>query len=589
MVFGKGEIMTQYVFIFSIGPVQSFIAEARRTADLYAGSSILSQLSAAAAKTIQSPHQLIFPHPDMLEKKTGTPNKLVAILQIGEGADTAHAIAEIAHNAQKAAERCWHDVSAVALVQLGLQDSKFHPLWERQKTNLLEFYWVALPVEGDYIATYRKANELLDARKRLRLFNQSAEEDLKDSLSGQRQALRTYKEDAERFWARIAQRPNERRVKEHERLDTIAAIKRFGVAKNYPSVSTIASMDFVHDLESANKESLIKIIRAAGDLFYTVDDFGRGFLYDGDLLYTATYKEKRLASSYGKAEVDVRPIVEELKRLYKKVRFTPSPYYAILVMDGDKMGKHLDHCADRGQHQEISKRLGVFADSMGTLVTKHHGRLVYAGGDDVFAFLPLSTALSAAAEINDKFQSTFSDWQQKLGQKFPFTMSAGIAVVHHLAPLDWALAEARAAERAAKNQYGRNAIVVRLLKRSGNSRQMGGRWETVPLVQKLHSYFKEEKLSSRMAHDLLAHAEVTTAVPRAHFPMIKLMLKRHKNKDKSDGLADAELEQLTDELADWVLNHEAIVPPEKDVKQGLTELGLWLTFARFTAQGGQDE
>lgn len=579
--------MTQYVFIFSIGPVQSFIAEARRTADLYAGSHILSQLSATAAKTITAPHQLIFPHPDTVDKETGTPNKLVAILHIDEGADAVEAIAEIAQQAQKAAEKRWHDFSAVALMQLGLQDPKFHPLWERQKNNLLEFYWVALPVEGSYIATYRKANEALDARKRLRLFNQAAEEDLKDSLSGQRQALRTRRENAVEFWTTIANRPNERRIKEHERLDTIAAIKRFGVSKTYPSVSTIASMDFVHRLDPADKQRLVEKIRATGNLFYPVDDFDRGFPYDGDLLYTATYKEKRLADSYGKAEVEARPIVEELKRLYKEVD-TPSPYYAILVMDGDKMGKHLDQCKNEAQHQEISQRLGKFADSMSRVVADNKGSLVYAGGDDVFAFLPLSTALPAAAEINRRFQETFADWQQ-LGQQFPFTMSAGIAVVHHIAPLDWALAEARGAEKAAKNQYGRNAIVVRLLKRSGDSKQMGGRWDTVPLGQQLYGYFKEEQLSSRMAHDLLAHAEVTTAVSLAHSPMIKLMLKRHNSKDKGKRLPDVELDQLEDKLSKWVFEHEAVVPLKGDVKQGLTELGLWLTFARFMAQGGQDE
>jgi CRISPR-associated protein Cmr2 len=577
-----------YVFIFSIGPVQSFIAEARRTADLYAGSFILSQLSAAAAKKIQSPHQLIFPHPDTLDKKTGTPNKLVAVLHIAEGVDTAKALAEIAQNAQKAAEKCWHDLSAVALMQLGLQDPKFHPLWERQKNNLLEFYWVALPIEKDYLETYRKANEALDARKRLRLFNQAAEDDLKDSLSGQRQALRTYKENAEAFWTRIAQRPSERRVKKHERLDTIAAIKRFGVPKPYPSVSTIASMDFAFALDQADKQSLMGRIGTVG-AFYTVEDFGRGLRYDGDLLYTATYSKQRLKTSYDLEQANgIEPVVAELKRLYEKVGFAPSPYYAILVMDGDKMGRHLDHCASQEQHQEISKRLGNFAGSMEELVQKHHGRLVYAGGDDVFAFLPLSTALKAAAEINQRFQETFADWQS-FGQNFPFTMSAGIAIVHHMAPLDWALAEARGAEKVAKNHYDRNAIVVRLLKRSGDSKQMGGRWETVPLVQQLHSYFKGEKLSSRMAHDLLAHAEVTTAVPLAHSPMIKLMLKRHNNKDNRKGLNHGELEQLTNELAHWVLHHEAVVPPKEDVKQGLTELGLWLTFARFMAQGGQDE
>lgn len=42
----------KYLMIFSIGPVQEFIATARRSRDLWYGSWMLSELSKAAAKTI---------------------------------------------------------------------------------------------------------------------------------------------------------------------------------------------------------------------------------------------------------------------------------------------------------------------------------------------------------------------------------------------------------------------------------------------------------------------------------------------------------------------------------------------------------
>ncbi len=38
----------QYLFLFTIGPVQSFIAQARKTRDLYAGSAILGEIIDAA-------------------------------------------------------------------------------------------------------------------------------------------------------------------------------------------------------------------------------------------------------------------------------------------------------------------------------------------------------------------------------------------------------------------------------------------------------------------------------------------------------------------------------------------------------------
>ncbi len=57
--------MTSYLYVLSIGPVQDFIAAARRTRDLWFGSHLLSEISKAAAKKIRDEGgQLIFPSPE---------------------------------------------------------------------------------------------------------------------------------------------------------------------------------------------------------------------------------------------------------------------------------------------------------------------------------------------------------------------------------------------------------------------------------------------------------------------------------------------------------------------------------------------
>ncbi|MFN8458061.1 MAG: type III-B CRISPR-associated protein Cas10/Cmr2 [Anaerolineae bacterium] len=56
--------MTEYshILIFSIGPVQSFIAGARRTIDLYAGSQMLAQVAVPQPKLSRtSGGELIYP------------------------------------------------------------------------------------------------------------------------------------------------------------------------------------------------------------------------------------------------------------------------------------------------------------------------------------------------------------------------------------------------------------------------------------------------------------------------------------------------------------------------------------------------
>ncbi len=62
--------MSSYLLLVSLGPVQDFIASARRTRDLHFGSWFLSELSRAAAYEIVTQNKrenLIFPYPDKVE------------------------------------------------------------------------------------------------------------------------------------------------------------------------------------------------------------------------------------------------------------------------------------------------------------------------------------------------------------------------------------------------------------------------------------------------------------------------------------------------------------------------------------------
>ena len=57
--------MSHFVLILSLGPVQGFIAAARRSRDLWSGSWLLSEISKAAAKALRDGGaDLIFPAPD---------------------------------------------------------------------------------------------------------------------------------------------------------------------------------------------------------------------------------------------------------------------------------------------------------------------------------------------------------------------------------------------------------------------------------------------------------------------------------------------------------------------------------------------
>jgi CRISPR-associated protein Cmr2 len=170
-----------------------------------------------------------------------------------------------------------------------------------------------------------------------------------------------------------------------------------------------------------------------------------------------------------------------------------SPYYAVVVLDGDWMGKWLTgrhedtpklreiaagaSAAIAGKprplypalHAELSRRLGRLAQDLHKVVGAYLGRVVYSGGDDLLALLPLQTVLPCLDALRRKIRAP-----EHLGDRV--TISAGVAIAHWRDPLGPTLQQAREAERDAKDA-GRNALAVRLDKRSGAQVALVLPWE----------------------------------------------------------------------------------------------------------------
>lgn len=179
--------MREAVLRFTFSPVQSFIAEARRTSDLFVGSRILAELSMAAARSIKADGgELVFPA-SVDERQHGAPNVVVAVVP-WEHAES------IAQDAEAALRRRWQELADEAkrvLIELAPVDRLWEEAWQRQTSHLWEVYWAAARLDGSYREALQRAAACVAAAKRLRPFTQVEEPGLKDSLSGARAALHT--------------------------------------------------------------------------------------------------------------------------------------------------------------------------------------------------------------------------------------------------------------------------------------------------------------------------------------------------------------------------------------------------------------
>jgi CRISPR-associated protein Cmr2 len=298
----------------------------------------------------------------------------------------------------------------------------------------------------------------------------------------------------------------------------------------------------------------------------------------------------------------------------------PSPYYGVLVMDGDHMGKLLGSVGEQDEHVNISKTLSHFSRSVAPVIVeqKYPARLVYAGGDDVMALVPLRDMLKLSNEVQQAYQDAMKDAPHQ-----PVTMSAGIALAHHLDPFSYVLREARRAEDQAKERYGRRALVVTLLRRSGEATTVGCQWsydglddESQPLT--LFPYIADlldrDVLSTKFVYNLAEEAATLSHLDQAaQTSEIKRLLLRGRStiQEKRDQLPDEALKRLAERLTALAAamntrpQTKAGEAEKKDgtnkqeeyqeielwrpgPRRGLVEVSGWLLLLSFSLRGGTD-
>jgi CRISPR-associated protein Cmr2 len=564
--------MNDYMLMFTLGPVQPFIMQARKTRDLWLGSRLLSELMAIAITDIKE--HIIFPTVQEPENRTGIPNKYVALFDsIKEASGAAErSIEQIRDFWEKAHGAVWGRIITDRFEDVTWQ------IWQRQVNfdTLFEIYWAIVSREEDhrykdYGAWLEATEGLLAARKRLRDFKPQNEPGEKSAISGEREILhgtRTDPEGLRIFWQAIARRHSANDIDQQgdERLDAMDMIKRFAVQAGaiptkgtFPSTSSIAVASFIEKLldsdheheafsnwNNATEGSLAtKSQEATQDIYYLAQHARQEWQWilrcDGDLYFPATFTPRRLEKDYRIINsVDViKTSRRALGRLFAatdELHITrPTPYYAVIQMDGDNMGMLLSSTRDVQEHQAISAALSQFArDVAHKLVEQQYpARLVYAGGDDLLAFAPLArdatsfnqgqplSILELVHELQSRYQEHVrasllpAQTAQDREREATITVRMGIAIAHHLTSLSYVLRSAREAEDAAKRRYGRNALVVTVLRRSGEQTQVGCHWhypglendgQPIKLFSRFLALFKSDTLSPKCVYVLLEEA-----------------------------------------------------------------------------------
>ena len=241
--------------------------------------------------------------------------------------------------------------------------------------------------------------------------------------------------------------------------------------------------------------------------------------FDGSMLYAERLLDA-LREHHGvnksRDQLLSAPLLKEAERLRREVLTAcgvtePPAYYALLLADGDRMGKAIDACSDPERHRVLSKALDAFARSVRSIVGSedHAGSLIYAGGDDVLALLPVDTALACADALRRRFADELSSFKfsDESGNQHAPTLSVGVAIAHHLTPFDLVREQAKRAEKAAK--LTRNALAISVDKRSGGEVLVSGSWDDgaptfFARLQQWKQFYAGKEIPHGLLHDIEA-------------------------------------------------------------------------------------
>jgi CRISPR-associated protein Cmr2 len=601
-----------HLFTLTLGPVQDFIASARRTRDLWFGSTLLSEISKAVAKHIvDTGHQLIFPNPAHSEDLNPSSayqvvNKIVALINTPTPAQFGQQIAAIAQQRLQTLRDQTFATQAGGRPQWG-NNSSGKTLAEQQVADLLEIYWACepLPSEEQYAQTRNRLEAKLAARKHTRDFRQHrGNHRPKSSIDGIRESI-----IPEEYYAKPGASQQQRQncatrlfdhyaAKPAERLSGVDLLKRIGHfsanrtddAADFPSTSHIAALPFLHRWQSTwpndvsrHWQNYLTELRRLGGKPETLDSrFGSQPLIgrtDASLLFI-----ERLADDVDTVEIQAAQgaLTDLLQALTNGCG--PEPYYVILQADGDFMGSTIDHQTTIVNHRGLSAQLNRFAGEVQHIIAKHSGALVYAGGDDVLAFLPLHTALECAHSLAATFADHLQSYHDANG--YSPSLSVGLAICHHIEPLSDCLNLARAAEKHAKANKGdlvqgwkaKNALAITLSKRSGVDRTIVGGWDT-RFYERLNAFtfaHQHDHLPDGAAYDLVNLAERLGPAKELQAALIDEALRILKRKRGQHG--QSALAPETQTLISAALNGDKT--PPISVRQLADELIITSEFAR---------
>jgi len=528
--------MADYIFSLGLIPVQEFIAEARRSRDLRAGSAMLSWLMSKVLEKLEKEVEakVIIPHPGALEPFKG--KKFPEILKQvkysipnrASGYCTADSIEKLKSVFSALPEQClqksWNELFQDAFRHYNpfreiagseQHQQKLRNAFANSPDCPIQLIWVAREVQSgkNNARDLEDIRRLYDDIKRTRpILPWNGKPIPKCDQCGRREIFApedTFKKAWEWWQKQVKEHPSVKkgiRIEEGERLCLVCLAKRFAAylddsGKRFPSTSEVASRvwrsriekepelaPLLNDLERETARLRGMSFEDPESLYYrrSLQKWGKPKKPEDDI-------EKQI----GEIKKAKSALTQKLKTGSFEIKEEPSNYLAVLMFDGDNMGLKI-----AGKPEELPEKLHRFSAAIIAKYDEQNAgksaQVFYIGGDEGLLLAPIETALQTAIEIRNLFAEVVGG---------DCTLSMGMAIFDRQRPLGGAIRLARRALETSKTLEDKNALTITIQTASGNefssTAHWGASWDRISNALQLIAGLSEKgKLSMGWAFEV---------------------------------------------------------------------------------------
>lgn len=516
---------------FGLTPVQSWIAEARRSRDLLAGSRMLAWVMADLLAALrQAGATVLLPRLDgeqlsplqgsleralagtsatlpnrasgWLEPPAGGARQVFAQLEERPAARWSDLVREVGESARRSTHDLWNEIAG----EVGEPACPFR------------LSWVAVEVDGGDAEGLAAVDRLFAAVKRSRLPRAHDGRPVrKCGQCGRREAMGGDEPAGwHRFQARLAGLDEVRRglrFEAGEYLCPLCALRRLaGYLRDapFPSTSAIAARGWRRELDALPADSPIgRAWRALEDAAARVPGYEPAWADRAPLLFPRTAeRERRLARQNGDpaGEEALAHLLQRQRALARALELSdsalppvPGDYVAVLMFDGDDLGLRLrqDLAGLPVRLSELQSRLGErLADPADPLSAAEP---FYLGGDEGLLLVAAGEALPVARQVRALWSSVMGEGAGAA------TLSMGAALFDRERPVGIALEAARRALGASKRLRGKDALTVSVQTASGSLWSLTGRWrEEWARIEAAVELVREGRLAAGWPYDVEA-------------------------------------------------------------------------------------